>query len=175
MAEAHDATEDAPVAGPRFYIGVALFAISLIGPLVAIPLMGILGLSAGTIASSSAGILVGAEVLLVAAAAIMGKSGYTYIKSKIFGTLKRYGPPREVGPTRYRIGLVLFVLPLILGFVSPYAKGLIPYFEGNELWFALGGDLILLIGLFVLGGAFWDKLRALFVHGARAVFPEPSS
>jgi hypothetical protein len=30
----------------------------------------------------------------------------------------------------------------------------------------------LLISLFVLGGDFWDKLRALFVHGARAVFPE---
>jgi hypothetical protein len=25
--------------------------------------------------------------------------------------------------------------------------------------------------LFVLGGDFWDKLRALFVHEARVVFP----
>jgi hypothetical protein len=30
---------------------------------------------------------------------------------------------------------------------------------------------VLLISLFVLGGDFWDKLRALFVHSARAVFP----
>ena len=27
------------------------------------------------------------------------------------------------------------------------------------------------VTIFVLGGEFWDKLRALFVHGARAVFP----
>jgi hypothetical protein len=29
-----------------------------------------------------------------------------------------------------------------------------------------------LASLFVLGGDFWDKLRALFVREARAVFPE---
>ncbi|MGA9443465.1 MAG: transporter suffix domain-containing protein [Methyloceanibacter sp.] len=174
MAEAENGAETALVAGVRFYAGVALFALSLIGPFVSIPLLGVLGYSTATIASLSAGILVGAEVLLVAAAAIMGKSGYTFIKSKVFGALKRYGAPAEVSLTRYRIGLVFFVLPLLLGFVSPYAKSLIPFFEGNELWFALGGDLVLLIGLFILGGAFWDKLRALFVHGAKAVFPQTS-
>ena len=26
-------------------------------------------------------------------------------------------------------------------------------------------------GLFVLGGNFWDKVRALFIHGAKAHFP----
>ena len=30
----------------------------------------------------------------------------------------------------------------------------------------------IIIGLLVLGGDFWDKLRSLFVHGARARFPE---
>jgi len=29
-----------------------------------------------------------------------------------------------------------------------------------------------LTSLFVLGGDFWDKLRALFVRRARAAFPE---
>ena len=29
--------------------------------------------------------------------------------------------------------------------------------------------------LFVLGGDFWDKLRALFLHEARAVFPPAAS
>jgi len=32
----------------------------------------------------------------------------------------------------------------------------------------------LLVSLFVLGGDFWDKLRALFFHGAKAVFPKTS-
>ena len=29
--------------------------------------------------------------------------------------------------------------------------------------------------LFVLGGDFWDKLRALFVRDAKAVFPEKAT
>jgi hypothetical protein len=174
MTEGKDVADNAPEVGLRFYMGVALFVISLAGPLLTIPLLGVMGLSGGEIASYSAGILVGAEVLLVTAAAIMGKSGYTYIKSKIFGMLKQYGPPQEVSLTRYRIGLVLFAVPLILGFLSPYAKSLIPYYQGNEVLFAIGSDLVLLVGLFVLGGAFWDKLRALFIYEAKVAFPEPS-
>ena len=38
-----------------------------------------------------------------------------------------------------------------------------------------GGDLLLLTSLFVLGGDFWDKLRALFFHQAKAVFPQTTS
>jgi hypothetical protein len=34
--------------------------------------------------------------------------------------------------------------------------------------------VVVLVGLFILGGAFWDKLRALFIYEAKAVFPEPS-
>jgi len=38
------------------------------------------------------------------------------------------------------------------------------------IW-AVSGDAIFVASFFVLGGEFWDKLRALFVHGARTVFP----
>jgi hypothetical protein len=34
--------------------------------------------------------------------------------------------------------------------------------------YVIGGDVLLVSSLFVLGGEFWDKLRALFVHDARA-------
>ena len=37
------------------------------------------------------------------------------------------------------------------------------------------GDLLLLVSLFVLGGDFWDKLRSLFIHSARAQIPEKAS
>ncbi|MNT62036.1 hypothetical protein D3C72_1997240 [compost metagenome] len=36
---------------------------------------------------------------------------------------------------------------------------------------AMSGDLLLILSLFILGGDFWDKLRALFVREAKAVFP----
>ncbi len=33
------------------------------------------------------------------------------------------------------------------------------------------GDLLLVASLFVLGGEFWDKLKSLFVYGAKVQFP----
>ncbi len=52
--------------------------------------------------------------------------------------------------------------------------GLIPGYAGNEFTYAIVGDLLLLTSLFVLGGDFWDKLRSLFVHGSKAMFPTPT-
>jgi len=40
-----------------------------------------------------------------------------------------------------------------------------------RVWVNLGLELITLASLFVLGGEFWDKVRALFLHDARAVLP----
>ena len=163
-------TAETPVTvGWRFKLGISLFALSLLGPLVFIPLVAALGGSAATITSISGAILIGAEVVLVAAAAVMGKAGYATVKDRIFGLLKRYGPPEEVGRARYTIGLVSFAIPILFGWLSPYAGTLIPGYQGNEITFALAGDLLLLVSLFVLGGDFWDKLRALFIHDAKAV------
>jgi hypothetical protein len=39
------------------------------------------------------------------------------------------------------------------------------------VWVNLALDCATLTSLFVLGGDFWDKLRALFLYEARAVFP----
>ena len=75
---------------------------------------------------------------------------------------------RSSDPTRYHIGLVLFVLPLLLGFLEPYLGHLIPGLAANRVVFCVACDLMFLSSLFVLGGEFWDKLRALFVHGAQS-------
>ncbi|GAH04947.1 unnamed protein product, partial [marine sediment metagenome] len=110
---------------------------------------------------------VGAEVLLVAAVAVMGKSGYDYLKVRAFGLLRRYGPPAEVSRTRYRIGLVFFVVPFVFGWVMPYAHDWIPFLEGREVWFALAGDILLLLGLILLIGCdcfpFTDPKTGKFV------------
>jgi len=102
----------------------------------------------------------------------MGKSGYAYLKNRVFGFLKQYGPPAAVSRTRYTIGLVMFAVPIIFGWVTPYAADFIPGYSGNETAYAITGDLLLLASLFVLGGDFWDKLRALFIHAAKASFPK---
>ncbi len=175
MAEMERSGRSTAVAGWRFSLGVVLFALSLLGPFVLIPLLSALGLSPAMLASTSGATLIGAEVLLIAAAAIMGKSGYAYLKDRTLGLLRQYGPPKEVGRARYYIGLAIFIIPFLFGWMAPYARELVPLYAGNEVRFALTGDLLLLISLFVLGGDFWDKLRALFFYGAKAVFPGASA
>ena len=145
------------------------------GWVAVLPVLTLLGLSASAIATFSGVMVVVAEILMVAGAAIAGKDGFAYIKSRVFGVLKSYGPPQTVGRTRYTIGLVMFTMPILLGWVWPYAGHLIEGLDEYDLVLGIGGDLMLLISLFVLGGDFWDKLRSLFVHGATVVMPGKAS
>ena len=134
--------------------------------------MAALDLSVTMKSSVSGGLLIGAEVLGILAVAVMGKPGYLYIKSRFFGFLKRYSPPHEVSRSRYNIGLVMFCIPILFGWVSIYAAEYFPGFSQNPLPYAIGGDLLLLVSLFVLGGDFWDKIRALFIYDVDVHFSQ---
>ncbi len=154
----------------RIKLAFVMFILSL-GWVVVLPVLPVLGFSATAIATFSGIMVVAAEILMVAGAAIAGKDGFVYIKSRVFGFLKSYGPPQTVGRMRYAIGLVMFVLPVLLGWVWPYAEYFLEGLADYMLELGIAGDLLLLTSLFVLGGDFWDKLRALFVHGATVVMP----
>ena len=113
------------------------------------------------------------ELFVLAAVAVMGKDGYDYLKWRLFRWLREIGPRDLVSATRYRIGLIMFCTPMVLGFAAPYVANWVPYYSSNQIVYAIIGDLMLLSSLFILGGDFWDKLRSLFVHGAKARFPTP--
>jgi hypothetical protein len=157
--------------GWRIKAAFAIFIASLVWPVV-VPVMPLLGFSGKAIAAFSGAMLVIAELMIVAAVAIAGKQGFAYIKAKVFGVLKAYGPPQTVSRTRYIIGLVLFLIPVLLGWGGPYFGHYLPGFTEDTLTYAIAGDVLLLVSLGVLGGDFWDKLRSLFIHSARAVIPE---
>ena len=90
-----------PAVGWRLKLGVAIFVLSILAPVAGIPLVATLGLS-GTITTSVSGALLrGSEVLGLLAVAVMGKSRYLYIKTRVFGLLRRYGPPKEVSRARH--------------------------------------------------------------------------
>ena len=163
-------TERKPASGWQFKTGVALFVLGLICP-VFVPLVVATGLPASWKAILSGALALGIpEVLWLAAVAIMGKTGFDYLKQRVFGFLKRHAPPEQVSRTRYRIGLVLFLVPFVLAWVQPYASTVVEALDEYRIAVGVGGDVLLLVSLFVLGGEFWDKVRALFVHGARAKF-----
>lgn len=153
-----------PAMGWRLKLGVGILVLSILLPVAGIPLVATLGLS-GTMTTTVSGVLlVGAEVLGLLAVAIMGKPGYVYIKGRVFGLFSRFAPPGEVSRTLYNIGLVMFILPILFGWVTPYISEWIPNLKDNLFAYAIGGDMLLLASLFVLGSDFWDKIRALFVY-----------
>lgn len=161
---------EAPVMGWRLKLGAGMFVLSILLPVAGVPLVTGLSLSPTLTTSLSGAFLIGAELLGIIAVAVMGKSGYAYIKKRVFGFIKQSGPPRKVSRFRYIIGLVMFSVPILFGWVSPYIAGLVPALMGEQVYYALGGDLLFLVSLFVLGGEFWDKIRSLFIHDAQVRF-----
>jgi hypothetical protein len=161
-----DNTEQKPLSW-RFRIGFSLFILGFFSPLC-IPLVTATNLSTAWKTTLSGLFMLGIpELFWLVAAAIMGKPGFNYIKKKVFGTLKRHALPDKVSRTRYRLGLVMLGIPLLYGWLEPYASPLIPGYEKHHVVLAIAGDVILFASLFVLGGEFWDKLRTLFIYEAK--------
>ena len=162
---------EAPPRG-RLYAGGAVLAFGWLCPLL-VPLVLKSDLASEWKTTLSGLLLLGVpELFTLAAVAILGKAGYVYFKGILFGLLRRLAPPDTVGIFRYRIGLVMFVVPVLFAWISIYIPHLIPGFAEHPTIFAVTGDLMFFASLFVLGGDFWDKVRALFVHRARAQFPK---
>ena len=158
-----ESTAEQPAPGWRFRVGVLFFVLGLVSP-VFVPLVAASALSA----EWKAFLLGIPELFWLVAAAVLGKSGFNYLKGKVFGFFKKYALPKAVSRTRYRVGLALFLFPLLSGWLAPYVSHLIPSYEEHRLALGIAGDLMLLTSLFVLGGEFWDKLRSLFIYGAKA-------
>jgi hypothetical protein len=121
-----------PKAGWRFRLGLTILIVGWLSPLM-IPLVTRTSLATEWKTIISGFLAVGIpEVFTVLAIAIMGKSGYNLIKDRIFKFLKKHGPPDRVSPTRYRIGLVMFVIPIIVGWLGPYMAHRIPGYEQHR-------------------------------------------
>ncbi len=159
------------VSGWRFRLGVGIFVLGFLSPAL-IPLVVASDLPTAWKTGLSGLLGLGVpEILMIAAAAVMGKPGFAELKRRLTRFLREYGPPETVSRARYRVGLVMFSLPLLFGWLAPYFGGHLPGYATHPLWWHIGGDLMFFVSFFVLGGDFWDKVRSLFVHEARAVVP----
>lgn len=156
--------KSAPIRGGRLFAGAVVFGLTQLAPL-SIPLVIAMELPGGWTTVLSALMTLGVpEAGILLSAAVLGKEGFAWLKGKIFGFLKRALPPDRVGAIRHRIGITLFVIPFLLGWLLPYLEwwdgGLLPI--RHQIY--LAGDCLIVISLFVLGGDFWDKLRGLFLR-----------
>lgn len=164
MTQNNSSNSEQPRAGWRFRLGLTVLIAGWLSPLL-IPVITRTAFAIEWKTIISGLLAVGIpEAFTLAAIAIMGKQGYDLIKDRIFRFLKKHGPPDRVSLTRYRIGLVMFVLPVVFGWLGPYGAHLLPGYEAHRFLVSVIGDVMFFTSIFVLGGDFWDKLRALFVH-----------
>jgi hypothetical protein len=164
-------TNDAVAPPPkgRIIAGVAVFALGWVVTLAIVPVITASSLSVSAQATvSGIVVFVGPKIGVLAAIAILGKPGFNYLKRKVFGFLK---PPAEVGPVRYRVGIAMFVAAMLLGLLDRYLDYLMANAIAPEIRSSLAIDVLLLASILVLGGDFWDKVRALFIREAKAQFP----
>ena len=113
---------DAATAAPpktRLTVAVILFLTAIACPFAA---AAVITSDAPARWKTAAGLLVFPipEMFDFSAIAILGKPGFAYLKSRAGAWFRKHGPPATVGRTRYRIGIVMFVLPLFFGWINPY-------------------------------------------------------
>ncbi|ANN76408.1 transporter suffix domain-containing protein [Bordetella flabilis] len=144
-------------------IGIFIFAFAL---WLAIPLAAAAGMSGPRLAALTGALFVANKVLLLTCIAVMGKDGFQQLKAILSGHARRLAPVQKVGPTRHAIGMVMFCLPLISAMLEPYVDNIWPGLRPNLWQLQLLADLMLVASFFVLGGDFWNKIRALFSRTA---------
>jgi len=156
----------------RLITGTLVFILGFLSPLL-IPLVtntdwpvGVKSIISGLLAFGVP------EVFMVLSVAIMGKPGYEFIKQKAFKLIQPLLPPDSVSLARYRLGLIMFSIPILFGLFEPYLAYYFDFFRQIPIGWRMSLDLLFLLSLFVLGGDFWDKLRGLFQHKARITTAE---
>jgi hypothetical protein len=144
--------EAAPGKG-RMYLGIGIFALGWVLALALVPVVNSSGLSTSVKATLNTLLVVACpKIFLVAAIAIMGKAGFAVLKAQVFGFFKKYGPPAEVGPWRYRLGLLMFLLPFLLGLLLTYIGPVLPGGAEATRDYEMATDVLQVLSLFVLGG-----------------------
>jgi hypothetical protein len=157
----------------RYYLGLVLFVLSLILPFLALVIVPLLGVSPG-ISTVLYGLSVagGPDLILIGAAALLGKENLQYLFSKLGNWFKNLVKWDQVTHNRYRVGIGLLVISVLTGLLMFYIfpeslrQGDQP---GWGFYVTVGADILFIISFFVLGAEFWGKLRALFQYNARVV------
>jgi hypothetical protein len=155
--------------GPRFYVGLVFFIISFFMLPTGLVLREFI---AGSFWKSFVlGVFwISAPLMKIASIAILGKASYAWINYQMHYFYHKVAKPHQITPLRYNIGLVMFVLPFLPNYMISFMPQLFHISLTARYIVIIASDLMFLASLFVLGGDFWDKLRALFIYKAKARF-----
>ena len=153
-----------PIGKSRFVIGGAVFIGGFLSPLL-LPLVTGSNLPGNWKAILSTGLIAGLpEVGMLLAVAILGKQGFAQLKEIFFSRFRKITEPSTVSQTRYRIGLLMFFMPILFGLLQPYAEYFFGALNRESMMPVILPDLVFAASFIVLGAGFWDKIQGLFVH-----------
>lgn len=172
-------TRRSGVAGWRRILGVSLFILSLVLPILALILVPLLGLPEGVntvlFGLSLAG---GPDVLLIGSIALLGKEGVAELTSKLGTGVKRITKWDAVTRTRYIAGLwvvaISLLLPMILLFFWTESIATIDGAAGWGFWVLLGSTFAFIGAVIAMGEPFWSRIQALVTWEASVTLPEES-
>jgi len=159
--------------GFRFYLGLIIFVASFFMLPIGLILKGFM-LTHFWKGFVLAAFWISAPIMKITSIAILGKASYNWINYKMHYIFHHVAKPHQVTPLRYNFGLVLFVLPFLPNYMISFMPHLFNIDITTRYVIIIISDVMFISSLFVLGGDFWDKLRALFVYTAKARFEEKS-
>ena len=156
----------------KYYVGMGCIALAVLAPLAGLVVYFLPLPSALKTTLTGALLLAGPEIFLVLGAAFAGKEAVQTIKSKIKALLGIKGSPKPVNRVRYNIGLAILITGVVIQLASVYGPTILHVEMSPRLSFFgnLTGDLLVIVGFFVLGKQFWEKIQNLFVWE-----PEPQT
>ena len=176
-----DAEERVPrLASWRRWLGLALFVLHLVLPVLAAILVPILGLPAGTNAILlGASVVGGPDVLLFASIALLGKDGVAELMGKLGSVVHRLTRWDAVTKRRYTVGLWVLIssllLPVIVLFFWHDSIEGISGQPGWGFWLLLTCTFATIGAVMCMGKPLWSRIQAIFSWEAVIVFPDDDS
>ena len=157
--------------GFRFYVGLGIFIASFFMLPTGLVLREFI--SGSFMRGFVLGVFwISAPLMKIGSIAILGKSSYAWINYQMHYFYHKVAKPHQITPLRYNIGLGMFILPVLPNYMISFMPRLVPISLHARYLIVIASDIIFLASLFVLGGDFWDKLRALFIYKAKARFED---
>lgn len=155
----------------KFYLGIVLFIYCWLPYIFVFAILPFLNLTTVQALSLSSGLLISSEVAFVISIALLGKEFLQLVKSKIKGiffTKSGAYKSKPIGKTRFRIGIIIFLISMI---VPTLGLEIVFYNNWEEaiglesfLYILIFFDVLFIISLFILGFEFIDKVRRLFTY-----------
>ena len=159
----------------KYYLGMALFLYSFL-PMSIVAILPFMGMTLAQAGAFAVVFLASGEIAFLCAAALLGKEFLAALKKKVMALFKRTHKPRPVSRNWHRFGVTLLAASTL-----PYYAVMIYllFFSHKEAeinflaWTLVAGEVVFIVGLFILGGEFWERLKYLFQWSGEEMVNSP--